>query len=171
MLKLLIPDLYIQSIYSLDTAMLRSCGIRGLIVDLDNTLVTWRYGQPDQQLVKWVESLRSDGIEPCIVSNNRVARVQEVGKFLGIPSVGAAVKPRRRAFRRAMEQLGTPPAETAVLGDQIFTDVLGARRLGLYSILVVPISERELLWTQLVRRLERRWLKWLVRRGLVEGPR
>jgi len=168
--SLLVPDLYIASIYDLDARALRARGIRGLIVDLDNTLVPWHGSETDEALRGWVRRLRDAGIEPCIVSNARSRRVEAVARQLDIPSVPWAAKPRRRAFRRAMERLGVNPAETAVLGDQLFTDILGAKRLGLYTILVVPVSQREMWWTRQVRRLERRVLAWMKRRGLLTGP-
>lgn len=164
------PDLYLKSVYSLDPKALRSRGIRALLVDLDNTLVMWRYGQPGPQEVAWVQSLRSAGIEPCIVSNSRPHRVFACAKALQIPAVADAAKPFGRAFRKAMALLGTSPSETAVIGDQLFTDILGGNRLGLYTILVIPVSERELMWTRLVRRLERKVIKRLQLRGLLKGP-
>lgn len=171
MWSLLVPDLYLKSIHALDPEALRARGIRALIVDLDNTLVPWGGRETDEALRAWVQRVRAAGVEPCIVSNNSRRRVDEVADPLGVPSVPAAAKPRRRAFRRAMERLGATPSETAVLGDQLFTDVLGAKRLGLYTILVVPMSEHELWWTRQVRRLERRVLAAMMARGLLDGPR
>ncbi|HEX6988805.1 MAG TPA: YqeG family HAD IIIA-type phosphatase [Bacillota bacterium] len=170
MLGLLVPDLYLTSIHALDAHALRARGIRALIVDLDNTLVPWSGRETGDDVRAWVHRVRAAGLEPCIVSNNSPRRVAEVAGQLGIPCVPAAAKPRRRAFRRAMERLGAAPQETAVLGDQLFTDILGARRLGLYTILVRPVSERELWWTRQVRRLERWVLARMLRRGLLTGP-
>ena len=170
MLKALAPDLYLKSFHALDPHALRRRGIRALLVDLDNTLALWRYGRPDPELSRWVDSLRAAGIEPCIVSNARPRRVREFAEALSIPAVWGEFKPRRRAFLRGMELLGATPAETAVLGDQLLTDILGGKRLNLFTILVVPMSPRELLWTRLVRRLERWILARLRREGLLSEP-
>lgn len=170
MIGLLIPDEYLPSVTLLDPQRLRARGIRGLIVDLDNTLVPWRGGDPVPGLACWLERVRGAGIAVCILSNNRSARVGAWGRSLGVPVIAAAAKPRRKAFVRAMEVLGTGPAETAVVGDQLFTDVLGGRRLGLYTVLVQPLSRREFVGTRLVRGLERRVLAYLSRRGLLPAP-
>ena len=77
------------------------------------------------------------------------------------------VKPRRRAFRKALEELKLSVSDVAVLGDQIFTDVLGGNRMGLYTILVTPISDKEFIWTKLMRQFERLILKYLQRKNLI----
>ncbi|MDD3705135.1 MAG: HAD hydrolase-like protein [Clostridiaceae bacterium] len=76
-----------------------------------------------------------------------------------LPAVYKAIKPSKTAFRRAMKLMNSVPANTAVIGDQIFTDVLGGNRLGLYTILVAPISDKEFIWTRIIRKLERHILK------------
>lgn len=164
------PDLYLKTIYDLDPQALRRRGIRALLVDLDNTLVMWRYGQPGEEEAAWMDSVRAAGIQPCIVSNSRPSRVYACADYLQVPAVADAGKPLGRAFRRAMEILGAAPHETAVIGDQLLTDIFGGNRLGLYTILVVPVSKRELMWTRMMRRIERRLLKSLRERGLLTGP-
>lgn len=170
MLRWLAPDEYLPSVRHLDLRRLRARGIRALIVDLDNTLAPWRGGLPAPEVAAWVEEARRLGMGVCIVSNSWGGRVHEVGQALGVPVVGAAVKPRRSAFLRAMRLLGSDPGETAVIGDQLFTDVLGGKRLGLYTVLVVPLSRREFLGTRLVRRLERWVLRRLEQGGRLAGP-
>ena len=100
------------------------------------------------------------------VSNNKKVRVSNFGRILGVPAISAR-KPRRRAFREAMRIMNTRPETTAVIGDQIFTDVLGGNRLGLYTILVVPLSKQEFIGTRCMRHLERVVLKILARRNLL----
>lgn len=169
MLQLLTPRRYVASAFLLSPAELATHGIRGLIVDLDNTLIPWHGGQPrDARLQKLVRSYREAGIRLCIVSNNRQRRVAAFGQALDVPFIADAVKPRRAPFRRAMAMLKTSSEETAVMGDQIFTDILGGNRLGLYTILVKPMSSREFIGTRLVRKLERRVLGTLQRRGLLD---
>lgn len=157
-LELLYPQQQLDSIFDLDTAALRSRGIRGIIADMDNTLVPWYDRTVYPRLVSWLARLKKEGFRLCIVSNNTRERGGKLALELGIPAVWYAIKPRRRAFRRALQIMDLGAPETAVLGDQIFTDVLGGNRLGLYTILVAPISDKEFIWTRFIRRLERRVL-------------
>lgn len=159
--KLLIPRQHLHSIYELNTEGLHSRGIRGIIFDMDNTLVPWNDRAVYPRLSSWLEQLKSWGFELCIVSNNSRERGGQLACELGIPAIWYAVKPRRRAFRKALQIMELNAAETAVVGDQIFTDVLGGNRLGLYTILVTPITDQEFIWTRLVRKLERQVLKRL----------
>lgn len=171
MIELLIPHEYVGSLHELDLDRLRGRGVRALIVDLDNTLVPWNDGQPGPRALEWLALVRDRGMRVCIVSNNSAQRVEAFGRALGVPVVAGAAKPRRQAFRRAMQLLGTNPSETAVVGDQLFTDVLGGRRLGLYTVLVRPLSDREFFVTRLVRRLERLVLDRLIREGRIAAGR
>lgn len=154
MWRLLVPSLCLASIFQINLEGLRQRGICGLILDLDNTLVAWG-GDPEEKLFAWLRQVREAGMAVCIVSNNDRARVKGFSDLAGIPAIPRARKPRRRAFRAAMQVMGTAPEETAVVGDQIFTDILGGNRLGLYTILVTPVARREFVGTRLVRLLEK----------------
>jgi hypothetical protein len=149
------PRLYVSSVYAINLERLKARGIVGLVVDLDNTLVAWNNDRASHELDRWVQRVKADGFRICLVSNNFPARVRRFGEWLGVPSVPNAAKPRRRAFLQAMRLLDTDPATTAVIGDQVFTDVLGGNRLHCYTILVLPLTEREYWTTRLVRRVER----------------
>lgn len=148
------PAEYVRSVYDIDLQALRQRGVQGIICDLDNTLVAWDSSDTAPELHDWFAKVQRAGLKLCIVSNNGPGRVGEFAKSLGVPFVANAAKPRRKAFRRAMELLGTTPAQTAVVGDQVFTDVFGGNRQGLHTILVVPISRQEFIGTRLVRVLE-----------------
>jgi hypothetical protein len=156
LLRLLFPNLYVPSIYDIDLEYLRRQGIRGIIFDLDNTIVergqlTW-----PQKLVTWMEGLKEAGFKVSIVSNNRRRAVGEMAKAYGIPAVFWAVKPRRKPFLKAMKLMGVSRRETAVVGDQILTDVVGGNRLGLFTILINPLPGKEFIGTTLFsRQLER----------------
>ncbi len=166
----LVPDLYYRSIYDIDLPALRRKGITGLVLDLDNTITAWRFGQPEPRLAQWVEGAKALGFRPYIVSNDLGPRVDLFTRYLGIPGVARAGKPGRRAFRNAVRHLELAPAQVAVVGDQIFTDVFGSKPVGCYTILVVPITRRDFLGTRLVRLAERAVLRFLARRGLLAGP-
>lgn len=151
----LAPTSYVDSIYDIDVEGLVARGIRGVILDLDNTLVPWGGSQVAPELLTWVERARSAGLRLCIVTNNRGPRVARLAGALGVPAVTSAQKPRRAALRRALAVMGVGPEETALVGDQVFTDILGGNRLALYTILVRPQSPREFFLTRVVRVLER----------------
>jgi len=166
----LVPDEYFQSIYDVDLDALRQRGISGLILDLDNTLAAWRFGEPEPKLAQWMVGVKARGFRPYIVSNDLGPRVDLFRRFLDIPGVARAGKPRRGAFRDAVRRLACSPAEVAVIGDQVFTDVFGAKPVGCYTILVVPVSRREFVGTRLVRVVERTFLKFLIARGRIGHP-
>lgn len=166
-MSILQPAEYLQSIFEIDLARLKQMGKRAIILDLDNTLVRWNDPEPTPGLLTWLDEVRAKGFTPCIVSNNSGPRVSEFAAKVGIPFIPKATKPRRKGFFEAMERLGVSPAETVVVGDQIFTDVLGGNRSGAYTILVVPIDPREFIGTRIVRQVERRVLRYLDRKGLL----
>lgn len=154
-LRYFFPCLFVETIGDIDLAKLRKLGIRGLIVDLDNTLVAWDTFDLPESIIRWVERAKEEGFAICIVSNALEGRVTYFSKRLSVPGISKAQKPRRGAFRMALETLGLRRNEVAVIGDQVFTDVLGGNRLGLYTILVRPISGREFFTTRLGRFFER----------------
>lgn len=165
-LQILRPNEYRESIFSIDLDNLKVRGIRAIMLDLDNTLVRWNEPEPTAELVEWLARVAGKGIEACIVSNNRGARVRHFAERVGISFVPRAAKPSRRGFRSAMRQFGVEPHETAVVGDQIFTDILGGNRAGAYTILVVPLHPHEFVGTKVLRFVERRVLDRLRRQGL-----
>lgn len=166
-MRLLRPAEYRESILKIDLDRLKARGIRAIMMDLDNTLVRWNHPEPPEGLLQWLERVRQAGLMPCIVSNNKGPRVRTFAERIGVPFVSQAGKPRRRGFREAMAKLGVSPQETAVVGDQIFTDVLGGNRSGAHTILVVPIDRHEFIGTRLVRIVERMVLRYLNRKGLL----
>ena len=156
---LFIPDLYVDSIFEIDLNALKSRGIDSLIVDIDNTLVAWDKKDAPQSVIEWFEKLKDMGFNICLVSNNTQDRVVVFNEKVQLYAIHRATKPRRKPFRRAMEKMNSDVSNTAVIGDQIFTDVLGGNRTGLYTILVVPILGKEFIWTKFVRKFERLILK------------
>jgi len=163
-MKLLTPRERHRSIQEIDFASLKARGIRGLIFDLDNTLALWRAGPPKPEVEALLLKLRDAGFRVAILSNGRLSsrpQVLERLAELGIPVIWPARKPLARGFKAALAELGTSPEETAMIGDQLFTDVLGGNRAGLYTILVEPLDKS---WESLFTRLNRLWER-LLRRG------
>jgi HAD superfamily phosphatase (TIGR01668 family) len=126
-----------------------------MIIDLDNTLVAWGAEEIPHRLKEWVGALQNNSFKLCLVSNARASRARRMGEDLGLPVVTPALKPAHRPFKRGLQCLGLSAEEVAVVGDQIFTDVLGGNRMGLFTILVDPISQSEFLGTRVVRRIEK----------------
>jgi HAD superfamily phosphatase (TIGR01668 family) len=150
------PDAWRRRIEEVSLADLRARGIRGIALDLDNTITGWNGTEIPDPIAAWLRAARESGMRLCIVSNtSRPARVARVAEAIGAQWVARAAKPSRRAFRQAMRQMGTKPGETAVIGDQVFTDIWGGNRAGLYTILVEPLTERDFPMTKLSRVAER----------------
>ncbi|MBT9258434.1 MAG: YqeG family HAD IIIA-type phosphatase [Clostridiales bacterium] len=166
------PDFEARSLYHVDLEALRQRGVKGLILDLDNTLVHWN-APPDDRTRLFVEEARRQGFRLAVVSNNRVGRVAAFCRELGIQGVSMANKPRRRGFRQALRLLALKPEEAAVIGDQIWTDVWGGNRTGCVTVRVQPLGRREFIGTRLARAVEWVYL-WFLRRtqrpALLERP-
>ncbi|HHW03486.1 MAG TPA: YqeG family HAD IIIA-type phosphatase [Thermoanaerobacterales bacterium] len=167
MLKMFCPDMYLDNIYDIDIEYIKKKNIKGLLIDLDNTLLPWNCCIIDQDLRDWVKKCKKYGLSLCIVSNNRARRINECAKELQIPAVTRAIKPRKKAFLKGLSILGIEKNQVAVIGDQIFTDIFGAKRMGIFAILVKPVCNREFVWTRLMRKFEGIILKLMIRKGLI----
>lgn len=136
----LIADGVYPTIRDIDPRLLAERGITLMLADLDNTIVSYSTALPDDEVRAWKEALTSSGIELYILSNNRKpTRARAFAEALGVPFIGHAGKPKAACFRRAMEETGRTPAQTVMVGDQVFTDVLGAKRAGIPALLVRPV--------------------------------
>ena len=129
-----------HDIYEITGAALEWRGIRLLLADLDNTLVPYKATEPPPELVAWKQALEAEGIILYLLSNSRKpGRAQAFAQKLGIPFQGHSGKPRKAGYLRAMERMGCTPEQTVMVGDQIFTDTLGANNAGVTPLLVQPI--------------------------------
>ena len=129
-----------HDIYEITGAALERRGIRLLLADLDNTLVPYGVPLPDERLKGWRDDLNAHGVTLFILSNNRHEdRPRIFSEGLGVPYIGHAGKPKTPSFIKAMERMGVTKEQTAIVGDQIFTDVLGGNLAGVSAILVEPI--------------------------------
>jgi len=163
MLKRFTPDAYYDPIYDIQIDSLIEKGIKGLIMDLDNTLIPRDKTATPNKLILWLKNLEEHGLKICIVSNNIRSRGNEISDKIKQPVISMAKKPSRAAFKKALEVLDTPIDKTVVVGDQVFTDVFGGNRMGLKTILVVPLNGREFFATYFVRIVERFILRHLLR--------
>lgn len=164
MFQKLVPHIYVKSLYQIPLLQLKERGINALIIDLDNTITGWNKQTVDPGVVTWFEQLTENGFKACVASNNSHDRVVHVARELGIPFVAKAGKPRAKAFRNALRILESNAAETAVIGDQIFTDVLGGNRAGLYTVLVAPLARKEFIGTRAIRMLERLVIRYVLKK-------
>ena len=148
------PDEYRVSSYVLPYQELYEKGYRGIIFDIDNTLVP--HGAPaDKRAVKLFEKLKEIGFSSCLLSNNKEYRVKSFNETIQTNYIFDGGKPSPKNYRKAMALMGTDTTNTLFVGDQLFTDIWGAKRTGIYSILVKPIHPHEEIQIVLKRYLER----------------
>lgn len=168
MLKKLCPKHQAQSILELDLEELERTGIKGIIFDLDNTLVEWKKDSLSSEVIDLISRFKDKGFKLCILSNALEHRVEAVARILNVPYVSRAVKPRKTSFRKALEIMGTSPEQTAVVGDQLFTDILGGNRMELYTIWTPPLSPTEFVSTKAVRQIERMVIRRFRKKGFLK---
>ena len=148
------PDEYLDSTYVIDFDALYRAGYRGVIFDIDNTLVP--HGAPaDERARALFCHLKEIGFDCCLLSNNQLPRIELFNQDIHVKFIENAHKPSVKNYRKAMQMMGTNTGNTLFVGDQLFTDVYGARRTGIHSILVKPIHPKEEIQIVLKRYLER----------------
>lgn len=155
MLQYLKPNMMIDSIYDIDFQELKRRNIKGLLIDVDNTLIEWDKEKADPELIQWFYKVKKENILLCLISNNTKERVVKFKEDIDIPAIHRALKPLTKSFYKGIKILKLKKDEVAVIGDQIFTDVLGGNRAGLFTILVNPIPGKEFLWTSFMRKIEK----------------
>ncbi|MDP5273028.1 YqeG family HAD IIIA-type phosphatase [Chengkuizengella axinellae] len=168
MIRKFLPYLHVNSIYEIDIDALKKAGVKGIITDLDNTLVGAKEALATPELIEWLKQLEQAGFKVVIVSNNNHARVSTFAKPLNLPYLPNARKPANLAFKKALQMTKLKPSEIVVIGDQLLTDVFGGNRLGLNTILVKPVSIHEdSFFTRINRRVEKIILSKLKKKGLM----
>ncbi|MGI6096182.1 MAG: YqeG family HAD IIIA-type phosphatase [Lachnospiraceae bacterium] len=148
------PDEYLDSTYTVDFVSLKEQGYQGVLFDIDNTLVP--HGAPaDERATALFSRLRQLGMDYCVISNNQLPRVKPFADSVQAKYIENAHKPSVKNYVRAMELMGTDTSNTIFVGDQLFTDVYGAKRAGIRTILVKPIHPKEEIQIVLKRYLEK----------------
>lgn len=165
MLKLLVPCLAVKTLYDINLDELKERGIRGIIFDLDNTIIPWNSPDLCPEVLAWLNNLPDQDFKLCLVSNNGKKRVRHIAAQCGTPFVARALKPSRTGFRQAAQVMGLSPDTIAVVGDQLFTDMLGGNRLGMFTIWVKPLASQEFIGTKITRQLERLAIRLLKAAG------
>ena len=149
------PTAALESVLELTPEILQKMGVEALILDLDNTLTTHNNPHPANGVPEWLDEMHRAGIKLLIVSNNHAPRVEPFAKALKLDFVPEGAKPLPKGYNIAVKKFGLPKEKVCAVGDQIFTDVYGARRAGIYSILVKPIHPKEEIQIVLKRYLEK----------------
>lgn len=158
MRKHLKPTRLLRHVTEIEPTWLQEQGIRGILCDVDNTVVAWHSEEIHDEVMDWIEAVKALGISVCLVSNTRnPKRLERLAARFGILFVpGNAGKPSKAGYLKALELTGIPAHESLMIGDQLFTDVFGANRVGMLTALVNPLSSKEFIGTKLVSRpLER----------------
>ena len=151
----LYPNKYFESVKDITIEFLNENNIKALILDVDNTIIDINRKMPDG-IKKWCDDLRQKGIKFCILSNtNKIDKAKNAAEELDLPYFYFATKPLKRGFKKAVKLLDEKEENIAAIGDQIFTDVVGANRCKMFSILVKPISEKDIFTTRLKRPIEK----------------
>ncbi|CDQ18071.1 hypothetical protein SAMN05192559_102186 [Halobacillus karajensis] len=171
MLKNFLPDEHVPSVFDIEPEKLKDKGIKGVVTDLDNTLVAWDVPDATDEIKQWFKQMNDHGIQVTIASNNNEARVKLFSEPLEATFIYSAKKPLSKAFRQAQKQMKLKKDEVVVIGDQLLTDVLGGNTAGFHTILVVPIVETDGFVTRFNRKIERRILNWMRRKGKITWER
>lgn len=150
----LYPRLYCEKITTITPEFLKENNIKGLVLDVDNTMLDFNLKIVDG-LKAWHDKIKANGVKCIILSNsNKTTKVKMVADLLGIPYLKMALKPLKIGFKKAQKELDIPFENIAAVGDQIFTDVIGANRVKMFSILVKPLDKKDLWMTRFKRPIE-----------------
>lgn len=154
-----VPEYYFETFEQASAEFLLGIGVKGIVLDVDNTLEPYENPTPGAHVVSWLESLRAAGISAAIVSNNGGERINLFNKELGLSAYYKAKKPFKKNVLNAMKDMGTTKENTVLMGDQVFTDVWAAHNTGIRAILVPPIKDKTDILTRFKRLLEKPVLK------------
>lgn len=155
------PDIKLDRITDITPDILNKYGIRSLILDVDNTLSTHHGQVLTDGLTAWLFKMRSKGIKMTVLSNSRAKRLEPFAKKIGLDYISLGLKPLPFGYWRALKKLGSKRKNTAIVGDQIFTDVLGGNLVGVKTVLLTPIKPETSLRFRMKRKVEARLIKWL----------
>lgn len=148
------PDAYFKKVEDINVEFLNKNKIKALLLDVDNTLVDYTKNMTES-VIQWVKELKGQGVKLYILSNtNDKEKIQNIVKKIDIPYQYFAMKPLKKGFKKAQKDLGEKSENIAIVGDQIFTDVIGGKRCHMYTILVEPIKEKDFWYTAWKRPIE-----------------
>lgn len=148
------PKAYFGKVEEITIEFLKKNKLKALILDVDNTLID-KERNITEKVIEWVRNLKGQGVKLYILSNsNNTEKVEEISQKLKVPHHKFAMKPLKRGFKKALKELNEKAENTAIVGDQVFTDIIGGNRCNIYTILVDPIKEKEFWYTAWKRPIE-----------------
>lgn len=165
-MEIFLPDIYVKSIYNIDYEMLKDAGIKIILFDLDNTLVPINVDKPNNRLRDLFEDIKGMGFRPIIMSNNNKSRIAPFKEGLLVDAAFNSLKPLPFKYKKIMEIYDVKPSEMAAVGDQLITDVFGANRLGITSILVNSMSTNDLKMAKFNRIFENIIIRHYTKKGV-----
>ena len=160
------PNLILDSVQDITPKLLQQHGIRSLLLDVDSTLKSYRTSEIPPETRQWIKLLQEAGFEFCILSNGRTPRIRPVAEQIGLPFIAPALKPTPFGCRTAIQASGFDKKSTAMVGDQVFADILAGKLAGIFTILVTPIHPEEEHW---YTRIKRPFEKWVLRNKPIVG--
>lgn len=149
------PDIILDRVFDLSAEKLKKNGIKGIIFDIDNTLAYNAEPEPDETVKTFLETLQKEGFQIALVSNNNKMRVTTYNQNLKLPHMYRACKPLKFKLNKIIKAFGIGRKETCMVGDQLFTDVWGGKRMGMFTVLVKPFDENEDRFIRFKRKAER----------------
>lgn len=157
------PTWMVHAIYNITPEQLKAAGIKAVLTDLDNTLIAWNNPDGTQELLDWLKVMKAADIPVVVVSNNKASRVERAIRKFDLAYISRAMKPFAKGIKAAQAMLGFDSKEVVMIGDQIMTDIRGANRAGVRSILVKPIIETDAWNTRFNRSLERKIMNYFAK--------
>ncbi|MFA5602214.1 MAG: YqeG family HAD IIIA-type phosphatase [Bacilli bacterium] len=166
-----IPDIYKKSIYDVDYKKLKKIGIKCLLIDLDNTIIAKKNDLPTQKDIDLFNKIKELGFKVIIFSNGFKRRIKKSSDILKVEFISFAQKPASKNYLKVMDKYSYKETEVAIIGDQLKTDILGGNKVGITTILVKPISKKDMFLTLFNRFLENRIFKKLSKKDLLRKGR
>lgn len=165
-MQIFLPDIYTQSIYTINYENLKNAGIKIILFDLDNTITSISSTEPSKKIKDLFEDIKKQGLKPIILSNSGKKRVEPFKEGLFVDAACSSLKPLKRKYKKIMNIYNVKPGEVAAVGDQLITDIFGANRMGITSILVNQISTSDFNCTKFNRFLENMIVNHYTKRGV-----
>lgn len=158
------PSFILNSVAEIDVKFLMRIGVRGLILDIDNTLAVPDKKTVPQEIAQWIEEMKKSNVPMILLSNNSEERISSFAEFVDLPFIAKGGKPLKKGYLKAAEKINVPIFRCAAIGDQLFTDVWGGNNVNAITILTMPFAEDQTFFIKVKRAFEKPFLKKYMRR-------